>query len=181
MKVAYCSEGFWVDIDKLEVIDGTMVVTEISEGDINKEIGSLKAELAKERTKAALIATGNKLLRAELDSWRNREGAVCPEDVPFEDVIADKDKRIEELEAEIARLEDDKAFWKNPPNGVWVEKDKIAEAWKNNQGLPYFCETLSLFNIHRCEVCRGSGRWRVTSEKCPTCAAWGSHGFVVKP
>jgi hypothetical protein len=33
-------------------------------------------------------------LREELDDWRNREAACCPEDTPFEDVISKLRDRI---------------------------------------------------------------------------------------
>jgi len=46
MKVVYCDEGFWVDTDKLEEIDGEMVAPEICEDDINEEIERLTDEVA---------------------------------------------------------------------------------------------------------------------------------------
>lgn len=38
--------------------------------------------------------------------------------------------QIDRLKQRIEDLEDDKKFWKNPPNGVWIEKDAINEAWE---------------------------------------------------
>jgi len=62
MKVVYCDEGFWVDTDKLEEIDGEMVAPEICEDDINEEIDRLRAELA-EKDKHI-----EELLEAEIES-----------------------------------------------------------------------------------------------------------------
>lgn len=39
-------------------------------------------------------------LRAELDEAREREGAVCPEDVPFDEYIRALTKRVEQAERE---------------------------------------------------------------------------------
>ena len=69
-------------------------------------------------------------------------------------------KEVESLRAHIKELEDDKAFWKNPPNYVLVEKDAIDAAWSFRETDPNGCidAALSCFNILPCEECGGSGR-----------------------
>lgn len=43
-------------------------------------------------------------LQSRCDDYENREGAVCPEDVPFEEVIGSLRKRVAELEGENADI-----------------------------------------------------------------------------
>lgn len=55
------------------------------------EIGQLTTELQQARQEIAD-------LKAKLMEWEEREASVCPEDYSFEEVIATRDARIEELE-----------------------------------------------------------------------------------
>ncbi len=80
--------------------------------------------------------------------------------------LAERDKlrsEIERLNKRIEQLEDDKKFWKNPPNGVWVEKDAINAAWNEaNEGDEYDhyhpLLILDTLGIVPCPKCGGTKR-----------------------
>ena len=94
--------------------------------------------------------------------------------------------------ARIAELEDDKAFWKNPPNGVWVEKDQIDKAWAlasyRGEEDPVPERMLKELGIVRCEECEGSGVHRSwdfhpnekphEGQTCSACESCNGRGWV---
>ena len=82
----------------------------------------------------------------------------------------------------IAELEDDKAFWKNPPNGVWVEKDQIDKAWAlasyRGEEDPVPERMLKELGIVRCDCEREIDHWTggegsITQTMCPNCCGRG--------
>ena len=82
MKVVYCDEGFWVDTDRLEEIDGEMVAPEICEDDINDEIERLQSSLKdsqgeSERLAAELERLSEQLARMEPDFVAKNEYAAA--------------------------------------------------------------------------------------------------------
>lgn len=139
-------------------------------GDVLEERESLRAEVAKEKE-------GIKSLRAQYDS-----------------VVEMKDKRIEELERGTVELNDYIREILCGPDHI-ITLDQITKAWEyatyRSVG-PDAIWVLTRLNIHRCEVCGGSGHRSQTLDhnahgkpikadlKCPDCAEWGSNGFVVK-
>jgi len=59
-----------------------------------KENAGLKGELI-------VVEAENERLKSECLDFENREGAICPEDVGFEEYIRHLQKRVEELEDRI--------------------------------------------------------------------------------
>jgi len=64
----------------------------------------LKLEIAAGRTKDDKLEKENERLKSERLDFENREGAICPEDVGFEEYIKTLKKQVEELELEVATI-----------------------------------------------------------------------------
>jgi len=125
MKVVYCDEGFWVDTDRLEEIDGEMVAPEICEDDINDEIERLQSSLKdsqgeSERLRAeierlhGLVASARNWIDPdEHQDWEEQasiEASSCQGTI--ERLTADRDQferesceRFQQLDAALKRIE----------------------------------------------------------------------------
>ena len=111
------------------------------------EIERLERELAEANEAIGLLTTLAPQVEIDPDHPLNMAKEIVR-------VVAEKDKRIEELE-------DDKKFWKNPPNGVWVEKDAINAAWEKSFGeegaTTVWIDAMDL-GIIPCPKCGGTKR-----------------------
>ena len=124
----------------------------------------------------------NAELRAELAEYQSG----------FMDVRAENSSlrsRIEELDRIVAHMSSMCPCFGGI--GIHLRPEQISRAWENtkNGARDFVVGALEELDIHRCEGCGGSGRVESRSSsmredpmvwKCPDCAEWGSHGFVVK-
>jgi len=105
----------------------------------------------------------------------------------------DKDQEIMDLKERIAELEADKSFWKNPPNYILVEKEKIdaavadADQWPRRFGWSSaMWGLLKKLGIVRCGGCEEGQIVTKVNENtldvdgCTNCAPFGGHGWVKK-